>query len=88
MGARLELVLSACAETFSICKPDTNVNALLMVTDQTTLIGHLTLDEYASLREIAAVTDMYVTKETLTVRFIGGAWPGSLLSVFEASFPL
>jgi len=62
MGARLELVLSACAETFSICMPDTKVDAMLMVTDQTTLIGHLTLDQYASLREIAAVTEMYVTE--------------------------
>ena len=83
-----ELVLAACAETFSICMPDTRVDAMLMVTDQTTLIGHLTLDQYASLREIAAVTEMYVTEGTLTVRFIGGAWPGSLLSVFEAAFPL
>lgn len=77
-----------CIEQFSMCKPDYRVDALLLLTDQTTLIGHLTLEEYASLAEIAAVTDMYLTQGRLTVRFFGGAWPGSLLSVFETSFLL
>lgn len=79
---------AACIEQFSMCKPDYRVDALLFLTDQTTLIGHLTLDEYASLAEIAAVTNIYLTEGALTVRFFGGAWPGSLLSVFETSFLL
>jgi len=61
---------------------------MLLLTDQTTLIGHLTLDQYASLAEVATVTEMYLTPGTLTVRFLGGAWPGSGLSVFETSFSL
>ena len=78
----------ACIEQFFLCIPGNSVDAVLLLTDQTTLIGHLTLDEYASLAEIAAVTDMYLTEDALTVRFFGGAWPGSVLSVFETSFVL
>ena len=73
---------------FSVCMPDDTLHTTLIVTDQRTLIGHLTLDEYASLAEIAAVTDVYLTENALTVRFLGGAWPGSVLTVFETSFPL
>ncbi len=72
--------------------PDSRVDAPLSTkvspTGQTTLIGHLTLEEYASLAEVANVIEMYVTEGTLMVRFVGGAWPGSVLSVFETSFPL
>lgn len=57
-------------------------------TDPTTLIGHLTLEEYTALAEIATVTELYITQGILTVKFLGGAWPGSLLSVFETSFLL
>ncbi len=55
-------------------------------TDPTTLIGHLTLEEYTALAEIATVTELSITPGTLTVKFLGGAWPGSLLGVFETSF--
>jgi hypothetical protein len=68
--------------------PDSRLDTMLLLTDQTTLIGHLTLDEYASLAEVAMVTEMYLTADALTVRFLGGAWPGSVLSIFETSFPL
>ena len=77
-----------CRHNLSVCMPDGRLDALLSLTDQTTLIGHLTLDEYAALAEVATVIDMYLTADALTVRFLGGAWPGSALSVFETSFPL
>jgi len=77
-----------CLHNLSACMPDGRLDALLSLTDQTTLIGHLTLDEYAALAEVATVIDMYLTADALTVRFLGGAWPGSDLSIFETSFPL
>lgn len=77
-----------CLFKVSVCMPDGRRDTMLLLTDQTTLIGHLTLDEYASLAEAAKVTEMYLTEDALTVRFLGGAWPGSVLSVFETSFPL
>ena len=77
-----------CMWHLSVCMPESSIDTMLLLTDQTTLIGHLTLEQYASLAEVATVTEMYVTPGTLTVRFLGGAWPGSVLSVFEASFPL
>ena len=77
-----------CIWHLSVCMPESSIDTMLLLTDQTTLIGHLTLEQYASLAEVATVTEMYVTPGTLTVRFLGGAWPGSVLSVFETSFPL
>jgi hypothetical protein len=77
-----------CIWHLSVCMPESRIDTMLLLTDQTTLIGHLTLDQYASLAEVATVTEMYITPGTLTVRFLGGAWPGSVLSVFETSFPL
>jgi hypothetical protein len=77
-----------CIWHLSRCMPESRIDTMLLLTDQTTLIGHLTLDQYASLAEVATVTEMYLTAGTLTVRFLGGAWPGSALSIFETSFPL
>jgi hypothetical protein len=77
-----------CLHNLTICMPDGRLDAMLSLTDQRTLIGHLTLDEYATLAEVATVIEMYLTAGTLTVRFMGGAWPGSALSIFETSFPL
>jgi hypothetical protein len=71
-----------------LCARRERLDALLSLTDQTTLIGHLTFDEYAALaEEVATVIDMYLMAGTLAVRFLGGAWPGSALSIFEMSFP-
>jgi hypothetical protein len=77
-----------CLRNLSVCLPDGRLDTRLSLTDQTTLIGHLTLAEYAALAEVSAVIEMYLTAGALTVRFLGGAWPGSALSVFETSFPL
>jgi hypothetical protein len=66
--------------------PEDRLDTMLMLTDPTTLIGHLTLDEYVTLTEVTTVIEMYLTEDTLNVRFFGGAWPGSRLSVFETSF--
>ena len=91
-AATLEMMgvqsFETCLFKLSVCMPHGRLDTMLLLTDQTTLIGHLTLDEYASLAEIATVTEMYLTGGALTVRFLGGAWPGSVLSVFETSFPL
>jgi hypothetical protein len=73
----------------SVCMRDTMLYPVIILSGPITLIGHLSLDEYTSLSEIAYVTAMYVSAEgSLTVRFFGGAWPGSLLSVFQTSFSL
>jgi hypothetical protein len=80
--------VETCLLKLSVCMPDGGLGTMLLLTDQKTLIGHLTLDEYASLAEGATVTEMYLTADALTVRFLGDAWPGSVLSVFETSFPL
>jgi hypothetical protein len=77
-----------CIRNLSVCMPDGRLDTRLSLTDQTTLIGHLTLEEYAALAEVSAVIEMYLTAGALTVRFLGGAWPGSALSIFETSFPL
>ncbi len=79
---------SMCRRSPSVCVPEGRLDTMMMLTDPTTLIGHLTLEEYASLAEIATVTEMYLTEGTLTVKFFGGAWPGSLLSVFQTTFLL
>ena len=91
-AATLEMMgvqsFETCLFKVSVCMPDGRLDTMLLLTAETTLIGHLTLDEYASLAEVATVTEMYLTADALTVRFLGGAWPGSVLSVFETSFPL
>jgi len=78
--------LSMCGPDLSVCMPEDRLDTMLMLTDPTTLIGHLTLDEYVILTEVTTVIEMYLTGDTLNVRFFGGAWPGSRLSVFETSF--
>jgi hypothetical protein len=78
--------LSMCGRNLPVCMPEDRLDTMLMLTDPTTLIGHLTLDEYVTLTEVTTVIEMYLTEDTLNVRFFGGAWPGSRLSVFETSF--
>jgi hypothetical protein len=91
MASTLDMIamhwFQTCLHHLSVCMPDGRLDAMLSLTDQTTLIGHLTLDEYAALAEVAAVIEMFLTPGTLIVRFLGGAWPGSALSIFETSFP-
>jgi len=78
--------LSMCSWDLSVCMPEDRLDTMLMLTDPTTLIGHLTLDEYVILTEVTTVIEMYLTEDTLNVRFFGGAWSGSRLSMFETSF--
>jgi hypothetical protein len=75
-----------CDLNLSVCMPEDRLDTMLMLTRPTTLIGHLTLDEYVSLTEVTTVIEMYLTEGVLNVRFFGGAWSGSRLSVFETSF--
>jgi hypothetical protein len=76
------------AAPLSMKDRDSSLGAMIFPTDQTTLIGHLTREEFASLAEIARVIEMYIVEDGLLVRFAGGAWPGSLFSVFETLFRL
>lgn len=72
-----------------VCMPEGTLDPMIMLAGPVTLIGHLTLDEYTSLAELPYVTEMYISGQgTLTVKFFGGAWPGSLLSIFQTSFLL
>jgi hypothetical protein len=81
-------VFSTCRQNVSVCLQEDRLDTMLMLTVPSTLIGHLTIDQYVSLAEIATVTEMYLTEDALIVRFSGGAWPGSQLSVFETAFLL